>query len=98
MPDALKRAYVLLYNDDVGTRDEIKNYLSDSEHVIHWRYDLPNSFYIISNSSAQELAEAIQGLNNKRGMFLVTEISTNKQGWLLRDAWTLLNTLEHGER
>ena len=89
----MKRAYLLLYNDDVGTRDAIKHYIDNDPLVLFWRYDLPYSFYIISNSSAQELAESFQGLNKKNGMFLITEVSKNKQGWLIKDAWTLLNTL-----
>ncbi|MCA0153762.1 hypothetical protein [Winogradskyella vincentii] len=86
----MRKAYLLVYSNSLGTREKVKNCLDKSNLVIHWRYDLPNAFYIISEDSANELSDMIRGkLGN--GRFIVTEISSNKQGWLPRQTWDLIN-------
>ena len=44
----MKIAYLLIYNDEVGTREEIKDILNRMQMIETWRYDMPNMFYIIS--------------------------------------------------
>ena len=88
----MRRAYLFIYSPDVGTRDEVKDFIDTCPEVAHWRYDLPNAFYLVSEASADELYAAIQGFNAKRGRFLVCEVGANKQGWPPRKTWTLLNT------
>lgn len=86
----MKKAYLLIYSDSLGTREEVKDCLNSIGHIIHWRHDMPNSFYLISESTAQVLSESIvRKLGKKR--FLITEISTNKQGMLPRETWDLIN-------
>ena len=56
--------------------------------VLHWRFDLPNAFYLVSEVSAKELANKIRPLGN--GRFIVTEIPANSQGWLPRRSWEII--------
>lgn len=86
----MRRAYLLVYSDLVGTRASIKSWANESPLVVTWRYDLPHSFYLISDSSAQELAASLRSRAGNRGRFLITEVSENKQGWLPSGAWYLL--------
>lgn len=90
----MRKAYILVYSDKLGTREEVKNCMDNIPEVITWRYDMPNSFYIISEKSAGEIAEAIHDFTGKT-RFLVTEITSNRQGWLPDDTWYLINNKTH---
>jgi hypothetical protein len=86
----MRRAYILAYSDSLGNRDTIKNCLSKIPEVVTWRFDMPYSFYIISDHSAVEIARSIRS-NLKNGRFLITEITDNKQGWLPNETWYFVN-------
>ena len=87
----MKRAYLLVYDDQVGTRKEIRKFLDEQSRILHWRYDLPNTFYLISESSAEELYKIFQNFNQKHGGFIISEVGSNTQGWLPKRTWKLLN-------
>ena len=87
----MKRAYILVYSDSMGSREQVKQFLDERSEISHWRYDLPNAFYIVSELSADNLYKIIQELNQERGRFLVCEVGSNKQGWLPKKTWALLN-------
>ena len=91
----MKQAYIFVYGDQMGTRDEVKQFLNDTADITHWRYDLPNAFYLVSELSAQQLYERIQEFNDKKARFIVSEVGQNKEGWLTRKSWTLLNQKEY---
>ena len=85
----MKKAYLFVYNDDVGTRDEVKKTLSEMPEITHWRYDMPNCFYVISEASAKQLAEHLRQLK-PNGMFIFTEMAGNEYGWLTSESWYLI--------
>lgn len=87
----MKKSYLLAYSDSLGTRDEIKECLSGLDVIDTWRFDMPYTFYVISDNSANEISQAIRdSLGN--GRFIITEISSeNKQGWLPKETWYLIN-------
>lgn len=87
----MKKAYLLIYTAEVGTREEIKSWANERP-VITWRYDLPNTFYLISEASASELYESLIAKLGKRGRFLIIEAGENRQGLLPPDTWYLLRT------
>jgi hypothetical protein len=87
----VRRSYLLVYSDTLGTRDQLKALLSELEEVVTWRYDLPHSFYIISDEDANTLAKAIRVRRGNKGRFIITEIASNKQGWLTPESWYLIN-------
>lgn len=86
----MRKAYIFIYTDSLGTRDKIADYLSEIPEVVTWRYDMPNCFYIISNYDADEITDAISEEFDE-GRFLITEITSNSQGWLLPDTWDFIN-------
>lgn len=86
----MKRSYLLVYSDRFGSRDQVKAMLEAMPEVTHWRYDLPHSFYLVSEKSAKEIARRLRELQNK-GMFIVTELSGNEFGWLTGPSWYLIN-------
>ena len=83
-----RRAYLFVYAADLGEREDVKDHLNDLPELLHWRYDLPNAFYLVSDVSAKELANKIRPLGN--GPFIVTEIPENSQGWLSRRSWEII--------
>ena len=90
----MKRTYLLIYSDKLGTREEIRAFLDKRSEILNWRYDLPHTFYLVSDLSAEELYEVIQSHNQERGFFLIGEVGQNTQGWLPAESWMLLNA-EH---
>lgn len=87
------KTYALIYNNELGTRDEIKEFLDKRPEIVSWRYDLPNAFYLLSNKSADELYRVLDdGLRtNKKSRLLICELNTeNTQGWLPKETWTFL--------
>lgn len=86
----MKRAYIFIYSDGTGGRDAIKKWVNEEPMVLHWRYDMPHSFYLISENLASELSNSFLNFNGKKGRFLIVETSENRQGLLPSDTWYLL--------
>jgi len=85
-----EKAYLLAYEDDLGTREQLKECFNTGGHVLFWRYDIQNAFYIISCSSAEDIYNHIKKYFNNAGKFIITEISSNSYGWLTKDSWYLI--------
>ena len=91
----MKKVYLLIYNDLLGSREEIKVVLNEIPEVSTWRYDMPNMFYIISEYSSKEIALKIREHFPIKGKFIITEITNNYYGWLDSDSWYLLQNKAH---
>lgn len=86
-----KKSYVLIYSDDLGTREEVRDFLDAQSKILNWRWELPNAFFLVSELSAHELAALVHRLNEK-ARFLITEYAAvNSEGWLGNNAWKILN-------
>ena len=46
--------YILIYSSAWGERDDITNVLSECDLITHWRYDLPNAYYLVSDNNRHE--------------------------------------------
>jgi len=90
----IRRAYVLVYSKKLGSREQVRKCIDSIQEVSTWRYDMPNCFYLISNYSADQIATAIHNYTGKTS-FLVSEITANKQGWLSKETWYLINNKYH---
>lgn len=89
------KAYLLNFSGEVTT-DEVKALIDSSDHVVTWRRDMPNCFYLISESSAEIIAQDINTRRTKPFRFLVSEIKPdNYQGWLSPATWYLLRHKTH---
>ena len=87
----MRRAYLLAFSATLGTRDQVKALLDQVSEVITWRTDLPHSFYIVSEADAGTLVKRIREASGNKGRFIVTEIATNRQGWITPESWYLIN-------
>jgi len=86
----MRKAYLLLFSDATGGKQVIREWLNREGAVIHWRTDMPNSFYLISEATANELSQSLMNRIGKKGRHLVTEITDNRQGMLPKETWHLL--------
>lgn len=91
----MKKAYLLVHNLGVGTRAEVKKWADESALVATWRYDLPCSIYLISESTAAELCQDLERVLGQGGRYLITEVTDNRQGRLPADTWYLLRYKRH---
>lgn len=87
------KTYLMVYSDKLGDREAVKRILGLMPEISHWRYDMPHSFYLWSEASAQELVNSmvshISQATSKR--FIITEITDNRQGYLPRETWNFIN-------
>lgn len=84
--------YLLVYGNKTGDRESIKKTLNSIPEVLNWRFDMPNSFYLKSEKTAEELSALFaKTLNKDSKRFLILEITDNKQGYLLKDTWEFIN-------
>ena len=94
----MTRAYLLIYDHEVGSRKEVREFLDEQPEILDWRHDLPNTFYLISDRSAGGLYEIFQNFNRKNGGFLISEVGSNRQGWLPKKTWKFLDEERYAER
>ena len=86
----MRKAYLFLYSDSMGGREAVRAWANREPSVIHWRFDMPHLFYIISERSAAELSQSFVNYNGRKGKFLIIEATDNRQGLLLPETWYLL--------
>lgn len=87
----MRKAYLFVYSNDLGTRQEVKRCIDSLEEIIYWRYDMPNSFYLISESTAQKISDGVRAKLGKKRFFITEITDDNKQGFLPRRTWDLIN-------
>lgn len=91
----MSKPYLLAFSDSLGTQEQIKNWLNSIPEVSTWRFDMPHSFYIISDSDAKTIAEKLRSASGKNdGRFIVTEIPANSWGYLTGESWYLIQNLK----
>jgi hypothetical protein len=91
----MPKAYIFIYSQRFGDREFVKGVVNRIPEITNWRYDLPNTFYLVSELSADELAKRVTEVAGKKARHLITELSENSQGLLPRKTWHLLNEKEH---
>ncbi len=88
----MTKAYLLVFGPQLGTNDEVKAILDSIPQIVNWRFDMPNAFYLISYESAASICNRIKSMSGKKHpVFLVDEITKNKQGWLVKKTWNFIN-------
>lgn len=83
------KKYILLYNNSLGNEEDVKSFLDSISEIINWRTDIMNTFLLKSKLEANQIADIfIKQKPNAR--FFISEISSNRQGWLPKDAWNFI--------
>ena len=84
-------AYLIVFSDKLGTRDDVQNFLDSLPEVIYWYSCIPMCVFFTSTLPAQSLAEKVmEQFGSSLGQrFLITEVHHDRQGWLPKQAWHL---------
>lgn len=88
----MRKAYLFIFNASLGSIDDVRGYLNSSDYIITWRKELDSAFFFVSEHEAKEIYKDVsQYFGEGKGIFLITEVTSNKQGLLNRRSWHLLN-------
>ncbi len=92
----MNKSYLLVFNSNVGNREDLVTIRDQCETVITWRYDMTNAIYLVSQNSAFEICEELERLNPPGdSRYMVLEYNGNAQGRTSEDTWFLLNNKYH---
>jgi hypothetical protein len=85
-------AYILVFDDALGTRQEIQAFLNTRPEVLNWYACMSNAIFIVSDQTAATLQQAVSEFNaGKSANFIVLDVKTDRQGWLPRSAWDFMS-------
>ncbi len=88
-----KWAYILVFDDALGTRKEIQEFLNTRSEVLNWYACMSNAIFIVSNMTAGGLQSIIKEFNaGKNANFIILDVKTDRDGWLPRKAWDFMAT------
>lgn len=82
-------AYLIVFNERLGTRKDVQEFLDTLPEVTYWYSCMPNCVFLTSSLSAGEIADSIRAnFGTEAGQrFLVVEVHDDRQGWLPKKAW-----------
>lgn len=85
------KSYIFAHSSKLGSNDEVRNFLTKSKMIRAWRREIGNVYFILSPRSASEICNSIhRRFEGRDAKYIVSEFSTNSQGWLSERAWELL--------
>jgi hypothetical protein len=94
----MKWSYILLFSEQFMSYDEAKYFLNARDDVTEWLHVFDNVFVLASTNTAVNLAAAVlayvkknQKIKKPTGLFLLTELTEDRNGWLQKAAWNLIN-------
>ena len=82
-------AYIILFNDELGARQAVQEFLDNEPEVTYWFGCLPNSVFFTSTLTAGDIAKKVRSTfgTDSGQRFLVVEVHLDREGWLPRKAW-----------
>lgn len=89
-------AYIILFNDELGTRKAVQDFLDNEPQVTYWLSCMPNCVFFTSSLTADQMAKKVRskfGTGNGQ-RFLVVEAHKDRQGWLPKKAWHMFRNPE----
>lgn len=89
----MKKSYVFIYNAELGSREEIRSFISNCAIIDTWRFELPQTFFIVSKNDSSDICARIrEHFGEEKGGYLVIEYSeSNAEGMMLERSWDLLS-------
>lgn len=88
----MKKVYLFVYSNSLGGRDEVRSIVDSISQITNWIYDMPNSFFLQSDSTANQLIDLIKAKIKGEGQsFFITEVDKNRQGYITQDMWNFIN-------
>lgn len=85
-------AYILVFDDGLGTRQEVQSFLNTRSEILNWYACMSNAIFIVSDQTAAALQKIISEYNaGKNANFIILDVKTDRQGWLPRKAWDFIS-------
>ncbi len=82
--------YILVFSGDLGTRDQIKDFLDSRSEIITWYYCMTNAIFVRSSFTAKTLTVMFREFTKDKGRFIFLDCATDRNGWLPADAWKFM--------
>ena len=87
------RAYMIVFNEELGTRKQVQDFLDALPEVIYWYGCLPNCIFFTSFIDVEAIYKKVTlrfGLDGGK-RFLVVGVNDERQGWLPKAAWRIFS-------
>jgi hypothetical protein len=84
--------YILVFSGDLGTRDQVKDFLDSRAEVITWYYCMTHAIFIRSSLTAGGLTTMFREFTKDKGRFIIMDCATDRNGWLPKDAWAFMRS------
>jgi hypothetical protein len=90
MPNQAPWNYILVFSDDVGTRDQVKRFIDSRTEIITWYFCMSNAIFIRSRQTAGQLTTMFREFTGDSGRFIILDCATDRNGWLPKEAWAFM--------
>lgn len=88
------KSFIFVYMGGVPERTKLTDILNNIPEIYFWRYDTDVCFYILSNSTARQIAESIKRQHPTIGRHIITQLGNEYWGQLTGESWKLLEKHE----
>lgn len=85
--------YLMVFNDKLATRKEVQDFLDTLPEVTYWYACLPSSVFFTATVGAGDISKKVREVLSKDegARFFITEVPADKQGWMPKNVWRLVN-------
>ena len=84
--------YLLAYDTFLGPHSRVKEFMNGQKEVLNWYYCIPNTLFVVTELTADGLANLFLKYTRKKGKFIILDTATDRSGWLSRKFWDLMKT------
>jgi hypothetical protein len=88
-----KWTYLLVYSPAVADYPKVRKFLDETPSILNWFVCIPNTAIIVSDETALSLTERFRKRFSK-GRFLILDTKTDRNGYLPKTAWDLMQRPE----
>lgn len=86
------KAYIVVFTASYASRQQVQDFLDTIKEVTYWYASLPYCVFFTSTLTADQLADKFNAhFGTVNGNYFIMEANPNRQGWMTRNAWHLLN-------
>lgn len=85
----MSRAYLYVFTLKNFDRKTVSEYLDTIEDVDTWFYSMPNSMFIVGNTTAKKLSSALIEKFGQHRHFITTVSKKDRAGWMPKKHWAL---------
>lgn len=88
------KAYIISFYQQEISDDELIKFLDESDKVLNWRKEIPNTVFVVSDKSARFLTKAIADEFPESSFIVAEYLHYNSDGLLDEESWEFLNNPE----